>query len=63
MPLYLYRCTDCNSEDQRIAGLDDHTALCSGCGGLMLRLDENLFKPNFDEPQQEEDDEVLYFTT
>jgi hypothetical protein len=29
----------------------------------MLRLDENLFKPNFDEPQQEEDDEVLYFTT
>jgi len=27
------------------------------------RLDENLFKPNFDEPQQEEDDEVLYFTT
>jgi hypothetical protein len=29
----------------------------------MLRLDEDLFKPNFDEPQQEEDDEVLYFTT
>ena len=27
------------------------------------RLDENLFKPNLDEPQQEEDDEVLYFTT
>jgi hypothetical protein len=27
------------------------------------RLDKNLFKPYFDEPQQEEDDEVLYFTT
>ncbi len=27
------------------------------------RLDEDLFKPYFDEPQQEEDDEVLYFTT
>ena len=52
MPTYHYRCVDCNCEDQRIAGLDDHTA-----------ADENLFKPNFDEPQQEEDDEVLYFTT
>ena len=63
MPTYHYRCVDRNCEDQRIAGLDDHTALCSACGGLMLRLDENLFKPYFDEPQQEEDDEVLYFTT
>jgi len=60
MPTYHYRCVDRNCEDQRIAGLDDHPALCAG---LMLRLDENLFKPNFDEPQQEEDDEVLYFTT
>ena len=51
MPTYHYRCVNCNCENQRIAGLDDHTA------------DENRFKPNFDEPQQEEDDEVLYFTT
>ena len=63
MPIYEYQCVDCGGRDQRVAGCDDHTALCAHCGGLMLRLDENLFKPNFDESQQEEDDEVLYFTT
>ena len=31
--------------EPRVAGLDDHTALCAKCGGLMLRLDEDVFAP------------------
>jgi len=31
-----------------VAGLDDHTALCIQCGGLMLRLDEDVFQPYFE---------------
>jgi putative FmdB family regulatory protein len=49
MPIYEYQCVDCSGQDQRVAGLDDHTALCTQCGGLMLRLDENLFQPYFEE--------------
>ncbi len=49
MPLYEYQCVDCGGQDQRMAGLDDHTALCTECGGLMLRLDEDVFKPYFEE--------------
>jgi putative FmdB family regulatory protein len=49
MPIYEYQCVDCGGQDQRVAGLDDHTALCSQCGGLMLRLDEDIFRPYFEE--------------
>ena len=49
MPLYDYQCVDCGSRDQRVAGLDDHTAICISCEGLMLRLDEDVFKPYFEE--------------
>jgi hypothetical protein len=49
MPFYEYQCVDCSSRDQRVAGLDDHTALCAQCGGLMLRLDEDVFQPYFEE--------------
>jgi putative FmdB family regulatory protein len=49
MPIYEYQCVDCTGRDQRVAGLDDHTALCTQCGGLMLRLDEDVFQPYFDE--------------
>jgi hypothetical protein len=31
-----------------VAGLDDHMALCTQCGGLMLRLDEDVFQPYFE---------------
>jgi len=44
MPLYEYRCIDCSATDHRVAGIDDHTALCVECGGLMLRLDEDVFR-------------------
>ena len=49
MPIYEYQCVDCGGQDQRVAGLDDHTALCTQCSGLMLRLDEDVFRPYFEE--------------
>ena len=49
MPLYEYQCVDCGSQDQRVAGLDDHTAICVACEGLMLRLNEDVFQPYFEE--------------
>ena len=48
MPIYEYQCVDCTGRDQRVAGLDDHTALCAQCGGLMLRQDEDVLQPYFD---------------
>jgi len=48
MPNYDYQCVDCGDRDSRVAGLDDHTALCAQCGGLMLRLDEDVFHPYFE---------------
>lgn len=48
MPIYEYQCVDCKSRDQRVAGLDDHTAFCTQCGSLMLRLDEDVFQPYFE---------------
>ena len=48
MPVYEYQCVDCGGLDQRVAGLDDHTAICTQCGSLMLRLDEDVFQPYFD---------------
>ena len=32
-----------------MAGLDDHTAICIACEGLMLRLNEDVFQPYFEE--------------
>lgn len=45
MPLYEYFCADCGESDHRIAGIDDKVALCVGCGGLMLRMDEDIWTP------------------
>ncbi|MEW6386158.1 MAG: FmdB family zinc ribbon protein [Thermodesulfobacteriota bacterium] len=49
MPIYGYRCLDCGSWDQRVAGLDDDTAICTKCGGLMLRVADNIWDPYFKE--------------
>lgn len=49
MPIYEYQCVDCGRPDHRVAGLDDHTAICIHCGGLMLRLNEDVFQPYFEE--------------
>lgn len=47
VPLYDYRCADCGAWDQRIGGLDDHTALCSRCAGVMIRVTEDVFQGYF----------------
>ena len=47
MPIYEYECVDCGGVDQRVAGLDDQTAICTQCGSLMLRLDEDVLQPYF----------------
>jgi putative FmdB family regulatory protein len=54
MPSYEYKCIHCGAEDERIGGLDDNTALCMDCGNLMLRLNEDAFRPYFDQPEAEE---------
>ena len=38
MSIYEYQCVACGAYDQRVAGIDDTTALCTACGGLMLRV-------------------------
>ncbi|MFZ5453467.1 MAG: zinc ribbon domain-containing protein [Thermodesulfobacteriota bacterium] len=47
MPLYEYRCADCGAWDQRIGGLDDDTALCSQCDGIMIRVTVDIFRGYF----------------
>ena len=49
MSIYEYQCVDCGWRDQRVAGFDDHTAICTYCDGLMLRLDDGVFRPYFEE--------------
>lgn len=46
MPLYDYHCPDCRAQDTRLAALDDHTARCTRCGGLMRRQGD-IFDPYF----------------
>lgn len=48
MPFYEYQCLDCGARDERLAGLDDHTAVCLKCRGLMLRQDEDFLGRYFD---------------
>ncbi len=48
MPVYEYQCVDCGESDRRVGGVDDQTAICAHCGSLMLRLDEDVFQPYFD---------------
>jgi len=49
MPLYNYRCTECRQPDTRVAGLDDHLAVCHVCRGVMLRVDQDIFAPVFND--------------
>lgn len=53
MPSYEYKCIHCGAEDERIGGLDDNTALCMDCGDLMLRLNEDAFRPYFEATGEE----------
>jgi len=51
MPIYSYQCVECGDQDGRIGGLDDHTALCMVCGGVMVRLEQDPFSPYFQQSQ------------
>ena len=48
MPAYNYQCLYCGNCDLALASLNDHTTLCSQCGSLMLRLDNDFFWQYFD---------------
>lgn len=47
MPLYEYGCLECRARESRMAGLDDHTAVCVVCRGIMLRLEADIFHAYF----------------
>jgi hypothetical protein len=49
MPVFNYQCLYCGNCDLSLAGLNDHMTLCSQCGSLMLRLDNDIFWQFFDE--------------
>jgi hypothetical protein len=49
MPIYCYPCLDCGSWDQRVASPEDDMAICTNCGGLMLRVADNIMGPYFEE--------------
>lgn len=51
MPLYSYQCLNCGQKEEMVGGVDDYLAHCL-CGALMLRTDQDPFKPYFN--QQEE---------
>ena len=48
MPVYEYQCMDCAAVERRLAGPHDCAAICAGCAGLMLRLDEEALRLYFD---------------
>jgi hypothetical protein len=48
MPIYDYQCLYCENSDLILAGLNDHMTLCSKCGNLMIRLDDDSFWEFFD---------------
>jgi predicted nucleic acid-binding Zn ribbon protein len=57
MPVYEFQCTDenCGLQEPVIAGLDDATAICSRCGALMLRRDEDPIIPYYETPKNFEE--------
>lgn len=53
MPLYEYQCLDCGARETLVAALDEHTALCLLCGGLMQRVTADPWQPYFPEADDE----------
>ncbi len=37
MPLYSYKCRACDLDEERVAGIDDRTLICTECGEVMDR--------------------------
>jgi hypothetical protein len=50
MPPYEFQCVDCGNRDERLAGAEDHMVICAECGGLMLRLEDNVSPPILQSP-------------
>lgn len=60
MPAYDYTCTACAAKDVRIAGIDDHTAICGECGQVMVRdQDVESLLRSYHSPQQTTDRKSL----
>jgi hypothetical protein len=51
MAKYDYQCLYCGHGDVKLAGFDDHMTLCSRCGNLMIRADQNFFWQFIDKNQ------------
>lgn len=37
MPIYEYKCRACDLDEERLAGIDDRTLICTECGEIMDR--------------------------
>ncbi|MGQ9919840.1 MAG: hypothetical protein ACUVRZ_00765 [Desulfobacca sp.] len=59
MPSYSYRCLHCQTQEWRIAGLDDHLAICTVCGHAMAREDDDLFAPYFEGTSHQKDERPM----
>lgn len=63
MPSYRYRCLHCQTQEWRIAGLDDHLAICALCGHAMAREDDDIFAPYFEGQTSQEEERPHHETT
>ncbi|MFH1135429.1 MAG: zinc ribbon domain-containing protein [Pseudomonadota bacterium] len=56
MPLYDYKCRACDLEEERLAGIDDRTLICTECGEVMDRQisDDEAFAFYWDDKAADE---------
>jgi hypothetical protein len=57
MPLYIYKCRGCNLEEERLAGIDHNILVCTECGEIMDRREnqEEAFQLYWFEPDHVKD--------
>ena len=48
MPIFNYQCLYCDNRDLILASINDNMILCSQCGDLMIRLDNDFIWEFFD---------------
>ena len=60
MPLYAYKCRACSLEEERLAGIDDRTLICTECGEVMDRQisDDEAFRFYWAESESDEANNV-----
>jgi putative FmdB family regulatory protein len=56
MPIYAYSCRACGLDEERLAGIDDRTLICTECGEVMDRQVsvEEAFNYYFQPPKSSE---------